>query len=100
MRTAVFQAIRCLTGYLKGTDECKLVASKQASINDEVDDYIADIKHLFLSKFRQDPCLRTTDPEKIWKSIEHTVRRDVENLLEKKASWAGSAGVIPVEQGA
>ena len=57
-------------------------------IDDEIEEYVAHIKRLFLEQFKRDPDLKKINPEKIWQSMEGFVRKDVQKLLEKKAKIA------------
>jgi hypothetical protein len=52
----------------------------------EVDDFMKDIERLFIQKFHDDPALKTSDPNRIWRSIQQFVRSEVKELLQKKYS--------------
>jgi hypothetical protein len=66
-----------------------MVAAHQLTLGseskDEIEEYLTDIKRMFIEKFRSDPAQRMMNPEKIWNSMKSTIRRDVEKLFEKRA---------------
>src|SRR5271157_680237 len=57
-------------------------------VGGEVEDYLTDIKKIFVEKFRQDPSLEKIDPVVVWRSMENTMRKDVEKLLGRRAAIA------------
>jgi hypothetical protein len=75
--------------HLNRTGSDTLEIRKQSQLDQqtdtEIEEYVADIKKLFLEQFKRDPDLKKINPEKIWQSMENFVRKDVNKLLEKKA---------------
>jgi hypothetical protein len=63
-------------------------AQNTLQIDDEIEEYVGDIKKLFLDKLKGDPATRKVDPEIVWKSMEPIVRKNVDKLLQKKAKIA------------
>jgi hypothetical protein len=56
--------------------------------DEEIEEYVGDIKRLFLDKLKEDPATRKDNPEIVWKSMEPIVRKNVDKLLQKKAKIA------------
>jgi len=63
-------------------DICSRMTGKD--FDDNLDDYLADIKRLFIERFRKDPALKKQNPEMAWNVIQQTVRNDVEKTLRNK----------------
>jgi hypothetical protein len=82
-----------IVGYLNATGADNLVISKEAQhsnrIASDVEQYLLDIKQMFIDKCKQDPSCRREILEDAWKSMEGIIRKDVERLLEKQASARG-----------
>ncbi|MGB7568096.1 MAG: hypothetical protein WBM07_09560 [Chitinivibrionales bacterium] len=89
MRKQVACLLEEMIDHLQRTGCEELEIRKESQINppidDEIEEYVADIKTLFLEQFKRDPDLKKINPEKIWQSMESFVRKDVQKLLEKKA---------------
>ena len=68
--------------------EIPKAAQNISGIGDEIEEYVSDIKKLFLNKLKEDPATRKVNPEIIWKSMEPIVRKNVDKLLQKKAKIA------------
>jgi hypothetical protein len=81
-----------MVDYLKRTGCNDLGIRKEAELDPqtdaEIDEYVGDIKRLFLEQFKRDPTLKNADPNRIWRSMENFVRKDVNKLLEKKAKMS------------
>ena len=92
MRTQVAKLLVEMIDHLNRTGSDTLEIRKQSQLDSqtdtEIEEYVADIKRLFLEQFKRDPELRKINPEKIWQSMENFVRKDVNKLLEKKAKIA------------
>jgi ribulose kinase len=89
MRTQVAKLLVEMIDHLNRTGSDTLEIRKQSQLDQqtdtEIEEYVADIKKLFLEQFKRDPDLKKINPEKIWQSMENFVRKDVNKLLEKKA---------------
>ena len=89
MRTQVAKLLVEMIDHLNRTGSDTLKIRKQSQLDQqtdtEIEEYVADIKKLFLEQFKRDPDLKKINPEKIWQSMENFVRKDVNKLLEKKA---------------
>jgi len=68
--------------------EIRKEAQNVSRIDDEIEEYVGDIKRLFLDKLKEDPATRKDNPEIVWKSMEPIVRKNVDKLLQKKAKIA------------
>jgi DNA replication initiation complex subunit (GINS family) len=91
--------IREIVNYLNRTgckvSEIRKEAEDSCRVGGEVEDYLSDIKKIFVEKFRQDPSLMgTANPEVVWQSMEGTLRRDVEKLLGKAATAVATEAEI------
>jgi hypothetical protein len=82
--------LRQIVGYLNRTGAPDLVIPKEAQhsnrIADDIEQYLLDIKQMFIDKCEHDPSCRKDNLEHAWKAMEGVIRRDVEKLLEKSAS--------------
>jgi hypothetical protein len=92
MRKQVACLLEEMVDHLQRTGCDTLEISKEAQLDpqtdEEIEEYVYDIKKLFLEQFKRDPDLKKINPEKIWQSMEGFVRKDVQKLLEKKAKIA------------
>jgi hypothetical protein len=70
------------------TLEIRKEAQLDPQTDEEIEEYVGDIKRLFLDKLKQDPATRKDNPEIVWKSMEPIVRKNVDKLLQKKAKIA------------
>jgi hypothetical protein len=89
MRIQVANLLVEMIEYLNrtGSSDVKILKDVPESheIKEDAEQYLADVKKIFIDKFRQDPTLRKTDPNKIWESMEGFLRKDLDKLLERKA---------------
>jgi len=65
-------------------------AQLEPQTDEEIEEYVGDIKRLFLDKLKEDPATRKDNPEIVWKSMEPIVRKNVDKLLQKKAKIASA----------
>jgi hypothetical protein len=75
-----------IVGYLNRTGADNLVNSREAQVSDIVEQYLQDIKQMFIEKCKLDPSCRREMFEHAWQSMEGIIRKDVEKLLEKQVS--------------
>ena len=92
MRKQVACLLEEMVDYLNRTGCNDLGISKEAQLDQqtdkEIEEYVGDIKRLFLDKLKEDPATRKDNPEIVWKSMEPIVRKNVDKLLQKKAKIA------------
>jgi hypothetical protein len=91
MRVRVAELLLEMIDYLNrnGCEGPEIPKEAQVSrIDDKIEEYVGDIKRLFLDKLKEDPSTRKDNPEIVWKSMEPIVRKNVDKLLQKKAKIA------------
>lgn len=92
MRTQVAKLLIEMIDHLNRAGSDTLEICKKSKVDpqtdEEIEEYLADIKRLFLEQFKRDPSLKNADPNKIWRSMENFVRKDVNRLLENKAKMS------------
>ena len=80
--------LREIVSYLNRTGADNLVIPKEAQYScragNEVDDFLLDIKQIFMDKCKSDPSCRAQNLEVAWNAMRGIIRKDVERLLEKK----------------
>src|SRR5271169_5920551 len=85
--------LREIVSYLNRTGADNLEIPKEARCSsrlaNSVDQYLQDIKQMFIDKCKSDPSCHKEHLEDAWKSMEGIIRKDVERLLEKQASARG-----------
>jgi hypothetical protein len=79
-----------IVGYLNRTGADNLVIPKEPQysrrIADDVEEYLLDIKQMFIDKCKQEPSCRKENVEHAWQSMKGIIRKDVEKLFEKQVS--------------
>jgi hypothetical protein len=90
MNKQVSYCLRQIVGHLNRTGAPNLVIPKEAQysnrVADDVEQYLLDIKQIFIDKCKSDPSCNKRTLEDAWNAMEGIIRRDVEKLIDKQSS--------------